>query len=296
MPIALTQEEFKARCDEYHPGNDHSDLDFTGMNKYVTPICPIHGSWRTLASNYASPSTQKRCAKCAGNAPLSPDEFKSRCDEYHPGNDHSDLDFTGVDNYITPICPVHGQWLTRAYSYASPRAQHGCLKCHHDKLTMAAAEFKAHCDEYHPQNDHSDLDYTAVHNYITPICPVPGHGQWRTLANSYARPSSQKGCPSCAKFNFDPNKPAILYGFWIDGLYKAGITNRTVEDRYQVRDFKRMSEITLIPFEIGQDAWDAEAAIKREFKDYLTKRTDKVFSCNTGNSELFEINVLKYVA
>ena len=99
-------------------------------------------------------------------------------------------------------------------------------------------------------------------------------------------------CPSCAKYGFDQNKPGILYylKFIIDGknLYKIGITNKTIEDRFYCEP---------IPYEVimqkqylsGLLAREEEKKILTDFKSYLYTGPDLLKS---GNTELFTKDVL----
>ena len=101
----------------------------------------------------------------------------------------------------------------------------------------------------------------------------------------------KNGCPKCNRTGFDPSKPALLYYFRLNGLYKIGITNRTLKKRYlkPIRD--NMSEIREWHFNNGQKAFDLEQFIIKKFKAY--KYTGKSpFSDLPTTREMFTDDVL----
>lgn len=99
------------------------------------------------------------------------------------------------------------------------------------------------------------------------------------------------GCPICAKFGFDPTKPAIYYYIKLKDyeLYKGGITNNTVKKRFP-GDYKLMEELFIIPFELGKDAHEFEQHILKEFREY--KYTGQNI-LKSGNTEIFTRNILE---
>jgi hypothetical protein len=89
---------------------------------------------------------------------------------------------------------------------------------------------------------------------------VEGH-EWIAIISSRA---GGRGCPTCAKTGFDPNKPGILY-FLVHQPFSArkiGITN---EGTTRLADFSRAGwqAITLTQRPNGQTVFDAETALFR---------------------------------
>ena len=91
--------------------------------------------------------------------------------------------------------------------------------------------------------------------------------------------------------SFQPMKPAILYYFKIMDVWKIGITNYTLEDRYYKRDRDKMSEIKTWNYELGADALSAEKHIKEMYKEYLYKGPTP-FTDGTGTTECFIIDIM----
>jgi hypothetical protein len=93
------------------------------------------------------------------------------------------------------------------------------------------------------------------------------------------------GCPNCANYGFQPNKPAQLYFIYFKelNLYKIGITNNF--DRRK-KEFGYISEIIQIKdFKLGSEAYILEQKILKELKPFLVN-TGKLKSGNTET--LFE--------
>lgn len=65
------------------------------------------------------------------------------------------------------------------------------------------------------------------------------------------------GCPFCGCSGFDKTKPGILYYLKIitennQTLYKIGITNRTVEEKFDIRELQRIEIIKQKLYEKGR--------------------------------------------
>lgn len=113
---------------------------------------------------------------------------------------------------------------------------------------------------------------------------------WSTTVASLRVKRSGDVCPSCAKYGFNPNQPAIMYYLRVcDGLaYKQGVTNRTVADRY----LGSMDKIHIVKewrYERGADARAHEQAM------LFCYRKDKYTGpplLPNGNTELFSRDIL----
>ena len=100
------------------------------------------------------------------------------------------------------------------------------------------------------------------------------------------------GCPSCAKYGFDPSSPGMLYYFKVtDGTnmaWKIGITNYSIARRYQVRDQLKITDLVTVWFEIGQNAYNKEQSILKQFREFKYNGPNLLKS---GNTELFNIDI-----
>ncbi len=95
---------------------------------------------------------------------------------------------------------------------------------------------------------------------------------------------------------FSMFKPSVLYYFSITFgntlIWKIGVTNYSVEDRYYRRDINRMNNILEIPFNSGAEAYNAEQTIIKLYKEF--KYTGKTpFTDGTGITECFKQDISK---
>jgi hypothetical protein len=101
------------------------------------------------------------------------------------------------------------------------------------------------------------------------------------------------GCPNCADYGFQPSKPGTLYYVRVtspfgDPLYKIGITNKSVGERFG-KDFTKVTIIETWHFEHGAEAFEMEQDI---LKDYDAHRWTGPDVLESGNDELFIRDVL----
>lgn len=95
---------------------------------------------------------------------------------------------------------------------------------------------------------------------------------------------------------FSMLKPSILYYFKIlfknKFIWKIGVTNYSVEDRYYRRDINRMEDIMEIPFTSGAEAYNAEQTIIKLYKDFKYSGPTP-FTDGTGTTECFKVDINK---
>jgi hypothetical protein len=105
---------------------------------------------------------------------------------------------------------------------------------------------------------------------------------------SPSRVMAGRGCPACADYGFNPDKPAWEYGFTRDGYLKYGITNNLTR---RLNEHRKYGEINLVHeryHERGQNALDWERHIKRTHGGrYATKE-----QCPDGWTETLCISKL----
>ena len=128
--IAYTTEEFIERAREKH-GNkyDYSKVEYKNRHTPVTIICPIHGEI------YVTPANHLRgcgCPKCRYNnmsksQSLTTNEFIELAKQIHDDKyDYSKVEYNGYQNYVTIICPIHGEFKQTPDSHLHGS---GCSKC-----------------------------------------------------------------------------------------------------------------------------------------------------------------------
>jgi hypothetical protein len=101
------------------------------------------------------------------------------------------------------------------------------------------------------------------------------------------------GCPLCSESGFRSNKPGVFYYLKVsnpygDPLFKIGITNRSVEERFQFETGK--FEILLeAKFALGINALKLEQALLKGFASYVYSGPPML---DSGNTELFTKDIL----
>jgi len=202
--------------------------------------------------------------------------------------DYSKMVYIRNRDNVEIICPVHGSF------WQSPRTHKEGGNCPQCAIKMMAkgkqltteeaiAKFAAvHGSKY----DYSGVQYSGMHNKVDITCPK--HGKFTQTPTSHKKGS---GCPRCGKYGFQPMRPAIMYYVRVDVgdsiLYKIGITNRSVVERFGA-DMRYITVLQTWDYELGADAYAAEQVIislNAEFK-YTGPNI-----LATGNTELFTIDV-----
>ena len=102
-------------------------------------------------------------------------------------------------------------------------------------------------------------------------------------------------CPNCVTSGFNQSKPAVLYYLevQVDNViaYKIGITNLSVEKRYSLAELSCIKTLFEISYEIGQDAYNKEQEILKEFSEFKYNGPKLL---NRGNTELFIKDITKH--
>ena len=200
--------------------------------------------------------------------------------------DYSKVVYLQNKQRITIICPEHGEFEQIPSNHLKG---FGCKKCS-NQYKPTREEFIENANNVHNNKyDYSKLVYVNAKTKVTIVCPE--HGEFSQNPSDH---TMGKGCPNCTKNGFQPSKPAYLYYLKVttnDGqiLYKLGITNRTVNERFNLTDLSKIEIVKQKLYEVGQDALDWETKLKRMYKEYQYKGPDILSS---GNTELFTEDII----
>ncbi len=85
---------------------------------------------------------------------------------------------------------------------------------------------------------------------------------------------------------FRNDLPGLFYIVKINGLFKYGITNNSVKDRYPKKEFKKMKILYEEKFDIGKDASSMEGNVREVYKNF--HYVGEPF-LKSGNSELLTV-------
>jgi hypothetical protein len=289
--IKFNKEQFIEKAKAIHKDKyDYGKVNYINNSTKVTIICPEHGEFQQLPREHLA---NKGCQKC-GYANISNlKKSNTKCfitksrlihaDKY----DYSKADYKDDKTKIEIICPEHGVFLQ---SPTSHKQGNGCPVCagtrKPDIINIINKANIVHANKY----NYSKSLYTSHYAKIIIVCPE--HGEFEQTAYNHLK---GRGCPSCAVSGFQPNKPAYLYYLKVTTnngqvLYKIGVTNRTVNERFNLTDLAKIEIVKQKLYENGQDALDWETKLKRQFKEYQYKGPDILSS---GNTELFTEDIMK---
>lgn len=296
MPRGLTTEQFIEKAKSVH--GDRYTYDKVVYKKSNLPViitCPIHGDFEQLPKVHIS--QKSGCQKCAdvqrGNFHKdSLTDFINKASTVHKDKyNYEKVNYVNSTTKVIIMCPVHGEFTQVPSEHISGK---GCKKCgvykRSNEQKYSNKEYTALANKKHKNMyDYSKVNYNGAFKKVVINCKI--HGDFIQTARDHLRGS---GCPSCAEYGFDKNKPAILYYLKITTednniLYKIGITNRTVNERFILEDLKKIEIIKQEEFENGEDAWNKEKSILEEFKEFKYKGADVL---DSGNTELFTLDVL----
>jgi len=73
--------------------------------------------------------------------------------------------------------------------------------------------------------------------------------------------------------------------------YKIGITNRTINERFKVRELEKIEVIKTWEFGKGYEAFEKEQQILKQYDKFRYKGKERILESN-GNSELFIKDIL----
>lgn len=199
--------------------------------------------------------------------------------------------------YECPTCGKHFKAMTKNVTKGRTTKCRSCAS----KITSLVAntprhtktkesyllEFaRVHGDRY----DYSKFMYEG--SLIKSVIGCSMHGDF---LQTYADHRGGHGCPKCQECGFNQTKSAILYYLKISigdlVVYKIGITNRTVQERFNSTDLEKIQVLKTWDFPLGADAYNKEQEILKLHKEF--KYTGEPL-LSSGNTELFIIDVLGF--
>lgn len=296
MPKKLTTKDFIEKAMFIH-GNeyDYSKVMYIGNKDKVTIICKIHGEFEQAPVVHIS--QKSGCQECADIL-----RRKARRDSLNDFVDKAKLlhgtkysydavEYINSTTKVTIVCPIHKEFTQVPAEHLAGK---GCKKCgiykrSNEQLYSNEEYIKLANEKHNSKYDYTKVKYTGAFRKVLIVCPE--HGEFKQLARDHTRGS---GCPSCTLYGFNKKEKGVLYYLKIttdtgEILYKIGITNRTVNERFSLVDLSKIEIIKQKLYENGQDAYNWEQKMLRMYKKYKYKGP-KVL--DSGNTELFTEDVL----
>ena len=281
-----TTEEFISDAKKVHGDKyDYSKVVYLQNKQRITIICPEHGEFEQIPSNHLKGFG---CKKCSNQYKPTREEFIENANNVHNNKyDYSKLVYVNAKTKVTIVCPEHGEFSQNPSDHTMGKGCHSCGKS--KKLTTSIfinRSIKIHDDKY----SYEKSVYDGLYKSVIIICPIHGHFNQKPSEHLQGC-----GCPNCTKNGFQPSKPAYLYYLKVttnDGqiLYKLGITNRTVNERFNLTDLSKIEIVKQKLYTDGAEALKWETKLKRMYKEYQYKGPDILSS---GNTELFTEDIIE---
>ena len=186
MPKIKTTESFIEVAQKVHGDKyDYSRVVYRSSHEKVDIVCRDHGVFPMLPYNHLKGQGCPRCSFTRTTEDFIRNARKIFGNKY----DYSKAVFKSSHDFITIICPEHGEFQIRAGNHIQG---HGCAKCsrnkHYTTESFIEVAKKVHGDFY----DYSETVYKNAQEKVKIICPK--HGPFEQ------RPSNHlKGirCPHC---------------------------------------------------------------------------------------------------
>lgn len=222
----LTTEDFIRRAKEVHGDKyDYSKVEYVNNSTKVCIICPIHGEFMTIPTNFLR---GHGCSKCSGKARPTTDEFICRAREIHGDKyDYSKVDYKGNKTKVCIICLEHGEFWQSPNNHLNGK---GCPKCINPNHGLTTEGFIQKAREVHGDKyEYSKVEYKGVLTKVCIICPK--HGEFWQIAREHL---NGQGCPICNIGYTKKYKFNLLEEFESEYDFRAFLANNDVNILYVI--------------------------------------------------------------
>lgn len=285
----------KEASDMFNTRFIYLENSYVNYKSPIKVICNIHGEFQISPQNHLT-YLEGGCEECKKEQEIKKysDQFITKAIEVHKNMySYKFVEYVNTNTKVSIICKTHGSFPQTPEDHLSGR---GCPKCgaenraNNKKLTTAEWIDNAkavHGDRY----NYSKLTYIDKSIKVEVICKE--HGSFWVIPGNHTY--SLSGCPDCAGSGFNKNKPAYLYYLKIATddnkiLYKVGITNRTVNERFTLKELKSIEIIAQKLYQTGQEAYIREQDLLKKYKHYKYHGPKVI---DSGNTELFTEDILR---
>lgn len=290
-----TTEEFVSLAQNVH-GMDvynYSNTVYNGMQNNVQVECTQHGIFWVRAANHIH--LKAKCYECARPSEIHTlDDFLTKARSCHGKRYNYDkCVYNGSADKLIIICPIHGDFLQKAYSHVTGS---GCEKCGNLSTAMKNRKtldaFILDSQEVHgTQYDYENVNYVNIVTKIEIICRK--HGPFKQTPSNHLKGA---GCPTCAN-----QEPTTLHKFLRKSREKHGITYdyslieavQHSEEYVQIicsvhGCFQQQARIHMKGHGCIQCGWDAT-------KDKMMKSQEEFLGCATSvHGKLYDYAKVSY--
>jgi len=282
----------KVHGDKY----DYSKVDYKNVQKKIKIICPKHGIFEKTPNSHLR---GRGCPECSHRLVKNNEDFckyakKAHGDKY----DYSKVHYKNSNTKVTIICPEHGEFQQKPILHFQGR---GCPKCA-NKLRQQTC-FKKYgvssVSQIHTQNTQNLTKEYIEENFLSEAGEIKMQEMIKhfniTATTCYRYMHDLKVNFAYKEKGFNPQEPGILYYIFdpVANLYKIGITNRSIEERFG-KAFCSKRAIAILEqtyFENGHEALEAESEILEAFS--YARTINKSWPEEVGGkTEFFSCDIL----
>lgn len=182
-------EQFITEAEAIHGETyDYSLVDYKSSVEPVTIICDVHGNFMQKPSVHLTGAGCRECGFERSHAAktFSQEDFLARAYFHHQNKyGYSKTVYTRAQEYVTIICPIHGDFMQVANSHMQGM---GCRKCGAEAMAesqrLSTEEFITKAKELHGDTyDYSLVDYKSAKEKIIIICPK--HGKFEQIPSGH---------------------------------------------------------------------------------------------------------------
>jgi Zn finger protein HypA/HybF involved in hydrogenase expression len=295
MSVKLTTGEFISKSKLIHKNTYNYDyVNYINGKTKVDIECKMHGVFSQTPENHLRGNGCPECGKLIAGHKLRNTyvKFMTMAKKIHGDiYDYKKVIYKNAHEPVIIICATHGEF-NQTYANHIHNKQ-GCPKCGNIKKIRAKPQtyFLEQVKLIHPRYDYSKTHYTNNSTKVEIICPE--HGSFWQLPTNHL--NLGHGCPKCATSGFNQSKDATLYYLYDsqEELYKIGITNKTLTERFGIDFLKnRKAEILMEEYyPDGQKAYLAEQEILQAFNGYRQINNSWPES-KGGKTEFFNKDIL----
>jgi len=268
-----------------------SKVQYVKSNIKINLVCKLHGDFYKLPFKALEGHLCPSCGREGANrTPFG--EFVIRANTIHNNkyvySEEEYLKINGNGKHMVITCKEHGNFVQKPMKHLTGQTTcKGCRGIVHDTNSFIKKAVEVHGSRY----SYKYSEYAAGKDHLTITCKK--HGKFLQLPNSHL---SGSGCPMCGSGGFKPRLEGYLYVLRIsttaEDVYKIGITNLTVNERFSAKELKNIEVLYIERFSVGLNAYTKEQKLlnKLEKFKYLGEPL-----LRRGNTEIITINPITYL-
>jgi len=281
----------------------YNDVEYTNVDTKVQVVCKVHGAFSITP--YKHVNRRQGCKACGVRKHKDRQRTKKEAQfiskakaKFGDKFNYDSVVYTTRKNKVTISCSKHGSIRMTPNSHLA--SKFGCYACGKESVYSSmvgslTSFIKRIQDKYSGEvYTYEKSKYITAKDTITVTCMFCGADITNTPDNLLANASSCKCVAPSADGGYKRYLPGTLYYIKVaignTFVYKIGITNRSVEDRFTSAELDKITILKTWSYANGEEAAKEERRILDLFKVY---RAYGIAPLKSGNTELFDRDILE---